>query len=467
MFKRILAATMAATMFMMLLASCGEKTDPNATTVSGQEQEISGLTETGETSSTTSGKVTSGGESGPTGGSVTPSGSNGSGGPKREIKIWWDSNDESMQAAAREWRKRNSGVTFNINSPADSTVGGLKRAYSANQEPDVVSLDHVYITSLGREGIIYDLSQFGANKVANKYISSCWDGVSFNKKVYGLPHNGNTIALIYNKDMFDKINKKAPKTYEDIVKTGQALNKQFPAKDAFTSPFFDTADQGRWNWATFVYFFWLWRSGGEVLNSSLTKSTFNSSAGVNALNKLVDLVDKYDVCYGQGYRENEFYNGDVGMIEMGNWCMPKLTSASANANFGVAMMPTLIKGGKNYSGLGLFAVGITSRVKKAQEVYDFLEFYTTNDTYQVQYGKQYHQLPVTKNAIQNSHYTKNAFWSLYSKQYKLARSRPGVKNWSEMEKVIAESINKAVTKQETAKTALDNAAKKINALLAK
>jgi multiple sugar transport system substrate-binding protein len=307
--------------------------------------------------------------------------------------------------------------------------------------------------------------KYGANNLKSKYIPACWNAVSFKGDVYGLPQNGNTVALMYNKDMLDKTGKKAPATYNDLVSVGQSMLATSPGKTPFTAPFFENSSTGRLNWSAFEYFFWLWRNGGDILNSDYTQATFNSTAGVEALNMLTDLVKK-GITPGNKYMESDFYFGNVGMIEMGNWSLPQLERQDSNANFSVAMLPKLKSSVPNYSGLGLFAMGITDSSQYPEIAFDFLAKYTTTTEYQLQYCKQNNELPVTYAAL-NDPYYKSANWQIYIAQYKLSKSRPGVACWDQVEKEIANAVTSAVKGQKSAKAALDAAAATVDKLLAK
>ena len=490
MLKRIIAASLAACMMLVSLSACGTTDDNNATSdpaQTGASSETASVASGASSTATVSGNNNSGAVSGTTG--TTSNGGNGGGatsggtgskapnqqtssttgtGGNKVLKIWWGNDDESMQAAVRMYRQSHPDVVFNIVTPPEYNVEKLKVAISAGTEPNIVSLDHVYITALGTSGQILDLNKYGASKIKSKYISSCWNAVTFGSHVYGLPHDGNTIALMYNKDMLQKANQSAPKTFNQLLSVGKKVqsylnNHTGEGEYAFTSPFFAGDSQNRKNWSAFVYFFWLWRNGGDILNSSNTKAVFNSSAGVNALNQLKQLVSN-NICAGDKYMEPQFYNGTIGMIEMGNWSIPTITSMSKNADFGVAMMPRLKSGVPQYSGLGLYALGITKKTTYKQEAFDFIKYYTTNDTFQLQYGKQHNQLPVTKTALNDSYYSSN-IWKLYKKQYALSKARPGVNNWDSIEIQIADAVNNAIKGTSKSADALNNAAKKVNTYL--
>ncbi len=484
MLKRSLAAVLAVCMMVVMLTACGGNTGGNDTvsTLSDTTSTVSNsMTESGVVDQITSDATSATGENGQTNNGTTnngntntgntsqtqSTGNNGTAGVRKQLKVWADSKDRALLVAVDAFEREHSDVLIQVSSPpAGDKVANLQMQIAAGNEPDIVTLDHVYITSLGRAGNLLNLASYGANDVKSKFIASCWEAVSSanGKEVYGLPHDGNTIALMYNKDMLDKTGLKAPTDYDSLVEVGQRMKSTSQGKTPYTSPFFDTADQGRKNWSAFVYFFWLWRCGGEILTDDLSAAAFNSQAGIDALTMLTDLVGEKQICAGDGYKESEFYNGNVGMIEMGNWSVPQLKSESRAADFDVTLLPRLKDNVPQYSGLGLFAMGVTAKTDYPQEAYDFIESYCTNDSLQLQYAKQNNQLPCTTSALNDSYYNED-IWNVYKEQYALSKSRPGVSNWDQIEAAVADAVNSAVKGTQTPKGALDAAAAKVNGYL--
>lgn len=380
----------------------------------------------------------------------------------KKITIWATAGDDTVFAQADDFLKTHPDIFVDVQTPGDQSVSAYKNAAAAGKQPDAVIMDHVYITGLGEENLLLDLSKLGASSLKSKFVSSCWEAVTYGSKVYGIPHDGNTIAMVYNKTLLEKWTGKntVPKTYEDLI----AIDKQNNSDgvQTFTTPFFETANQNRMNWAAFNYFFWLWGNGGEILSPDNKQAVFNSAEGVRALQQIIDLVKTYKVA-GDTYQESQFYNGSVGMIEMGNWCMGTITDSAQTSQYGVAMLPVLKEGVPAYSGLGLFAYGVSANSKYPAETYEFIKALCTNDDYQVQYAKQFKELPVTESALKDKYYQSD-MWQTFIQQFRQSKSRPGVKNWEEIEKIISEAVKNAITSGDP-KGALDAAAASVNKLL--
>ena len=503
MLKKLLSATIATSLCLSLFVGCGPKpvqgktssgTKSSSSSVSGVsgDSSLSGVSDVASGSSLVSGVSGSSVKPGtssvkPGASSVKPGTSSakpgtstvkpgtssvkpGTSTPSKtgpvELKVWGDQANQALMAAVADYTDAHANVTINVVTAADSTVDGLRSNIAAGTEPDILMLDHVYITACGTEGLFKNLVPLGANNIKSKFIPSTWAGVSFGNAVYGLPHDGNTICLMYNKTMLqDNAHQNPPTTLDQLKSVGTAVAAANPGKQAFTEPFVSSTDTNRLNWAAFNYCFWLWGCGGDILSPDNKTAIFNQAPGIQALQMIVDLKSQ-GVTDGATYQESQFYSGDVGMIEMGNWAIGQLQT---NTKLGVTKLPILIPNGKSVSGLGLFAVGITSSTSFPADAFNFISAYTTNVDYQIQYCKQNNQLPVTYSALADPFYTQGANaanWAVFIDQYKTCKARPGVSCWTDIQTDLAQAIISAIGGTDP-KAALDAAAAKVNILLKK
>jgi ABC-type glycerol-3-phosphate transport system substrate-binding protein len=120
-----------------------------------------------------------------------------------------------------------------------------------------------------------------------------WEGVTIDGNIYGVPIVGNTLHLIYRQDVFDELGLAVPETYDEVIEVCNAIGLDNPDWDM---PFTINLSAG---WAWEIEFFQFLRAyGGDFLDEN-SMPTFNSEAGVNAVNKLVEVAD---ACMGiDGY----------------------------------------------------------------------------------------------------------------------------------------------------------------------
>jgi ABC-type glycerol-3-phosphate transport system substrate-binding protein len=102
-------------------------------------------------------------------------------------------------------------------------------------------------------------------------------------KVYGIPTNGYTLGIYYNRKMFQAAGldpEKPPTTWADFRAAAKALTTSSVAGFAETS----TGNQGGWHFTN-----WMYTAGGDLESADGSKATFNSDKGVSVLQLLKDM----------------------------------------------------------------------------------------------------------------------------------------------------------------------------------
>lgn len=383
------------------------------------------------------------------------------------LKLWWgdsDSNKAIMLEGINAYRDINPNVKIEASWLADANdPKKLQVAIASNSAPDIVRLDCVDVPSFGFKKQLVDMSALGADEIKDQFLASCWAANTYKDKAYALPFDANTIGFMYNKDILDKAGVQPPKTYQDIINVANAVKKLNLDKTfGYTLPI----QSGGTGWLAFQYCFWIWREGGEILNADWTKATYNSPEGVEALQKILDLRDKYGVLTKDSYLEPDFYLGKGAMLDMGCWAVPTITGKDKKANFGIAPMPTLKEGVPGYSGLGLYSVAVVSSSKAPKEAYEFLKYFCTNKDFQIEWAKKTNLMP-TLTAAYEDPYFKTPEWTVFLEQLKIAKSRPGTPAWNQIADHMSVAIQEALSGAKPVKQALDDAVAKSNAALDK
>ncbi len=109
-----------------------------------------------------------------------------------------------------------------------------------------------------------------------------------NGKIYTLPFRLDTRTIVYRKDIFREVGLNPnipPSTWEMLETSARKLNKVENGK--LVRAGFDPSEDPNWN--TQLYMEFLWQNGGEALDKTQTKATFNSPEGVEALEFLAKI----------------------------------------------------------------------------------------------------------------------------------------------------------------------------------
>ncbi|HEV3103470.1 MAG TPA: extracellular solute-binding protein, partial [Candidatus Dormibacteraeota bacterium] len=102
-------------------------------------------------------------------------------------------------------------------------------------------------------------------------------------KIYGIPTNGYTLGILYNRSMFKAVGldpDKPPTTWADFRAAAKALTSSSVFGFAETS----TGNQGGWHFTN-----WMYTAGGDMQSADGSKAAFNSDKGASVLQLLKDM----------------------------------------------------------------------------------------------------------------------------------------------------------------------------------
>ena len=170
-------------------------------------------------------------------------------------------------------------------------------------------------------------------------------------KLYGLPYGAETSVLAYRRDVFAKLNLKAPETYEDFSKALRILKDQ-SGMGALTS----RGQAG--HQAVHAWLLHLNPLGGKIFDENW-KPVFNDKAGVAALKFLQDVVATGPAGipgYGQGEANTAFLQGQAAMY-LDSTSFAGVVNDPARSkvvgNVSWALHPAGVKRASQSGGLGL------------------------------------------------------------------------------------------------------------------
>ena len=407
---------------------------------------------------------------------------------KYTLTVAGDRSDNSLVMAIMAFQKKHSNVTIRITAAGDggriTSLDNLKMQLASNNAPDVVQMDSVYVAAAGYQGYVLELQQFGSDDVKNLFIESCWQSVQSQiageETQFGLPFDCNTILMFYNKTLLDKAGVSTiPSTWSEFTTSLEKLKTLSEVSSPFNLMVNFDASLGQKNYMAFQWMMYLWRLGGEVLNSDLTAAAFAEQPGIDALQMYVDMVGKYGVS-NQAFTDAPFLNGTAGFNMMtNNHYSSTVGSSTTNVEFGATMLPELKAGVPRYSGLGLYSVALPNKITgagndankvakataQAQWAYEFAEFWAATLDYQMAFCENTLLMPSLKAGEGQGPFT-GEYWTIAYQQLRTSKFRPGVKNWDSIETYLSEAINAAVNGNKTPQEALKAAAVLANRQLA-
>ena len=334
--RKLLAATLTAAM-VLSLAACGG----------------------GSSSSSSSGTAASG------------SGASGSG--ELQVNIWDNNQLAGLQQIADEWTEE-SGVKVKINVVDwDNYWTLLEAGASGGQMPDVFWMHSNTAQMYMENDLLLNLDDYIAKDDAID-LANYYEGVvelynrDDNGSQYALPKDHDTIALLYNKAIFDKYGVEYPTddwTWEDVRDAAAKITEAGKADGVYGYAINTSNNQDGWYNIIYDY-------GGQVITDDHKGTTIGSDeakAGMEMLRQILEVAAPQTVVAETG-TDSLFNSGLTAMITQGSWMINTFYKAEHHDDYAWAMLPYADVNGNGqcdkgerysaYNGLGWAAAANTA-----------------------------------------------------------------------------------------------------------
>ena len=156
------------------------------------------------------------------------------------------------------------------------------------------------------------------NRYAAAHLRAARDGNGNGKNILGMPIRGHVQLMFYRKDIFDKLNLKAPTTWDEMVVQG----KEIQAKTDLSGVAMYYGKTSGQN--LMIWFNYLWGRGGDLLDAK-GQPAFNSPQGIQATQEYVDLYLTHKVCpqgssaFNETDAVNSVAQGKTAMVPVWWW----------------------------------------------------------------------------------------------------------------------------------------------------
>ena len=257
-----------------------------------------------------------------------------------EVKIWDNVQLPGLQAIADLWTEQ-SGIDVNIQVVTwDEYWTLLEAGATGGSLPDVFWMHSNSAQMYMENDMLLDLTKYikksDVVKMENYYqgISELY---SYKGKQYAMPKDHDTIALLYNKAIFDKCGIAYPDetwTWDDYYAAGKAITEAGNG-EFYGAAMNTTNDQD--GWFNIVYDF-----GGYVISEDKKTSGWNDENTKKAMEfvgKLCSDVFAPQPLVAENGTDGLFRNGIAAMISQGSWMINSFYTDDHAADYGWAVLP--------------------------------------------------------------------------------------------------------------------------------
>lgn len=209
-------------------------------------------------------------------------------------------------------------------------------------------------------------------KVEN-YPAEIWGLYTHDSKYYAVPKDIDTIALWYNKAMFDEAGLPYPTadwTWEDMGEAARKLTKPDGSQYGMAI----RNDNGQSGWYNMIY-----DNGGYIISEDKKTSGLDDPKTIEALEMFKGWIDEGLMPSAETMAENNetvlFESGKVAMITQGSWMINEYKNNEYTAaNCDIVELPKNAKTGRRasvYNGLGWAA---SANCKHPDEAWALIEY---------------------------------------------------------------------------------------------
>jgi len=164
-------------------------------------------------------------------------------------------------------------------------LGKLRTVIRANQTPDMAEIQLTWAPELAATGALLELNLADFGYRPEQFWPGALRGSLWQGKLYGIPKRNETMAFIYNKEIFQKAGldpTKGPETWEDV----KNFSKQIKEKTG--KPGFGLVAKLNNGNTPYRYMPMAWAYGGAALDETddapkYEKSNFDSDGNIQAL----------------------------------------------------------------------------------------------------------------------------------------------------------------------------------------
>lgn len=380
---------------------------------------------------------------------------------KTTIVFWQFSPLATIQPVLDRYRAENPGVDLQVEQLTwQSGREKIVAAIAAGRPPDLCELGSTFLPGLVADSTLVDLTDSIPDLQAELVG---WDGVSYRGRAFAIPWMLGTRALYLNEDLFRKAGldpTKPPATWADLLDASRRITQRVPDAKGFGM----NAGEREVLFKKFMPF--AWGNGGDILDSTLSRSVFNSPQNLEALRFYLSLKP-YSLLDRQEMHEQAFAKGRLGIIISGPWLLRTLPKTAPDAHYQVALMPRPAAGkGRSASFAGAEVLGIFRGSKHRAEALRLARFLVAAQNSMPLYLATGNAFPAAAGAAADSYFTTHPMDRLFLEQLHTAVSPPLHPRWVEIEEIINAALEQAIYGTKTPEAALAEADARITQALA-
>lgn len=368
-----------------------------------------------------------------------------------------------LQTMVHNFNRTHPNIHVNAIYEGSYSGGGpmqekLLAAVAANKVPDLVQLEIHSTPLFAANGALQSLNAMMANSAHDKkgdFLAGLLNNTSYKGVTYGIPFNRSVPVLYYNPVLFAKAGiHTAPATWSQLAQDAKRLTV---AKNGQTQVYgFEPVNQW-WFFESLV-----WSNGGQLMNPSLTKATFDTPAAQAGMRLWQQMKNQGTLAANSGPNEwsqtiTDFGHGRTAMYIGSAGDMGQI--AQTGIPYKAAFVPKFKSYAVPTGGANAVIMAKAPAAAK-QAAFDFVEWFT--QPAQTSYwSEQTGYLPVLKAAVSSSgmqvYYKKHPNHRIPVEELQFAKQAPLSPSYLQVYQYIQNAMDSIMFSNQPVSQALQNA----------
>jgi multiple sugar transport system substrate-binding protein len=386
------------------------------------------------------------------------------------IVFWQFSPLPAIQPVIDRFEAANPGVDVQVEQLTwQSGREKIVAAIAAGRPPDLCELGSTFLPGLVADSTLVDLTDSTAD-LRSALVG--WDVASYRGRAYAIPWMLGTRALFLNDDLLRRAgidlagprfnqegSGKPVETWAELRAVSRAVVERVPDAKGFGM----NAGEREILFKKFMPF--AWGIGGDILDSTMTRSVIASPQNIEALRFYLSLKP-WSLLDRQEMHEEAFSKGRLGTVISGPWLVRRLSEQAPGLSYTVTLMPRPAAGsGTHASFAGAEVLGIFRGSRNRELALRLARFLVQPENTMPVFIATGNAFPAATASAADSYFVTHPRDRVFLDQLRTAVGPPLHPRWVEIEEIVNGELEEAIYGRKTADAALRSADTRINAIL--
>lgn len=382
------------------------------------------------------------------------------------LEVWGVFDDEDVLVDSFD--RAAAGATIEYRRLDEATYEeDLIAAFASGKAPDVFMFHNSWLPKFV-DKIVPAPETLVSTLDMDRFPTTVMQDFAPDGKVYALPLYLDTLALFYNKDIFDRAAIAGPPaTWADFERIVPRLRTMTRNGDIERAAAAIGGSEASVNRATDLLSLIMLQTGTRMTDDDFTVATFDGSEGQDAFRFYLSFAnpaerEKYTWNDGLTYSLDAFAEEKVAVIFNYAHQLKALRERSPFLRVGVAPVPQPSEATDEVNYPNYWGFAVSSQSAHPDAAWNFIANLTTDPDTMKLYLETAGRPPALRTLIEE--HIGNPDWDVFARQALSARSWPQVDN-TEIERIFSEAIRNVLTGRFPPEVSLNRAKEEVNTLM--